>query len=304
LEIVRANPPWGYTLQKQADIYKVPGQPTASLIGPIGPHDDGVVVSALGHLLFIPRDEAYLYYATYVAGQYSQLQIRSGDVVVDAGANVGDFTLLAAAKVGATGRVIAVEPNAKALTYLDHNLAINRVPNVEIVRGFLGANVGRVSRIDKGTYSSIVPENSHGVSKGEQTTLDEIARQKQIDHFDIVKMDVEGSEVDALNGCSDFSKVRELVIEVHSVVLESEVRDCLGRHGFSCEVFDTPRLVAHTVVTLLRHPLDVVDAERKFGMVAFSSLLRALRGVPPSPSLDHSSGVRILHFYRAGNISS
>jgi FkbM family methyltransferase len=256
------------------------------------------VVVARGRMMLIPREEAYLYYATLIAGQYSQLAIRQGDVVLDAGANVGDFTLLAAAAVGDAGRVIAVEPNTKALRYLHENLALNNMTNVKIVQAFLGSSVQKVRSTERGTFSMVAPDGSGESLELEQTTMDDIARHNHVESFDIVKMDIEGSEVDALRGCRSLADVREFAIEVHSVGLENEVKVMLKRLGFACEYFDPTRLVAQTFLAMLTRPGELAIAEREFGGVALTAALKALRGNAPSPSLSRDSGLRILHFYR------
>src|SRR5437016_2709331 len=58
--------------------------------------------------------------------------IRPGDLVVDAGANVGFYTLLAARIAGPTGRVVAFEPVARNLDYLRRHVELNHVHNVRI----------------------------------------------------------------------------------------------------------------------------------------------------------------------------
>ena len=51
--------------------------------------------------------------------------VREGDVCVDAGANAGYFTLLFARKVGAAGRVVAIEPAPGNLRRMERNVAHN-----------------------------------------------------------------------------------------------------------------------------------------------------------------------------------
>jgi len=60
--------------------------------------------------------------------------ISEGDVVIDAGANIGCFTLLAARKVGARGLVIAIEPGPNNYKRLKSNIEINGFKNDILVR--------------------------------------------------------------------------------------------------------------------------------------------------------------------------
>src|SRR5437879_4053080 len=59
--------------------------------------------------------------------------LTDGDVVVDVGANVGFFTILASELVGASGRVIAFEPGQENLQRLSKNLELNESHNVTII---------------------------------------------------------------------------------------------------------------------------------------------------------------------------
>jgi hypothetical protein len=59
--------------------------------------------------------------------------LREGDVVIDVGANIGFFTVLASLLVGPAGRVVAFEPEADNLARLRANLAHNVCKNVTVI---------------------------------------------------------------------------------------------------------------------------------------------------------------------------
>src|SRR5437764_1075293 len=59
-------------------------------------------------------------------------QLRAGSVFVDIGANIGVFTLPAAAKVGPTGCVLAIEPSPRIFSYLKRNVTLNRLSNIRL----------------------------------------------------------------------------------------------------------------------------------------------------------------------------
>ncbi|MEM3191504.1 MAG: hypothetical protein QW292_05305 [Candidatus Parvarchaeota archaeon] len=48
--------------------------------------------------IIVKRAEAFVYYSTFVVGEYNKLQLRNDDLVIDAGASIGDFTIKAAKK--------------------------------------------------------------------------------------------------------------------------------------------------------------------------------------------------------------
>ena len=62
---------------------------------------------------------------------FMQRYLRPGDALVDIGANIGVYTLLAASLVGSRGRVLAFEPGRRAFERLEENLRINDLRQVE-----------------------------------------------------------------------------------------------------------------------------------------------------------------------------
>ena len=74
--------------------------------------------------------------------------LRPGMCFVDVGANIGYFTLLAARRVGSTGRVFAIEPSPYAADRLSRTVAANVIPQVRIERCGLGCRQGEVVLYD------------------------------------------------------------------------------------------------------------------------------------------------------------
>jgi len=77
---------------------------------------------------------------TFDLGQSYALQMlcRSGDVVIDVGANVGGFTVPLAERVGPEGEVHAFEPFRKVFQHLNANVALNGLSNVYTYNVALG----------------------------------------------------------------------------------------------------------------------------------------------------------------------
>ncbi len=70
--------------------------------------------------------------------------LRSGDSVLDIGANIGVYTLLAASEIGPTGQVLAFEPVPETSRRLLENIEINQLDNVQIYTCALGDKNGSV----------------------------------------------------------------------------------------------------------------------------------------------------------------
>ena len=71
----------------------------------------------------------------FLAENYDLLlkKIRGGDVVIDAGANIGIFTIRAARIVDDSSSVIAVEPQRDNIGFLEENIRLNKLSNFKII---------------------------------------------------------------------------------------------------------------------------------------------------------------------------
>lgn len=129
-----------------------------------------------------------------------------GDLVIDCGANVGLFTCLAAAWVGAEGGVVACEPSPATMELLRDNVDLNGFGWVDLREVALAGEPGRLRLqvFDPGSgFSSFAPEDAGGASEVdvEVTTIDKLAGDL-LARIKLVKLDVEGAELRALQGAS------------------------------------------------------------------------------------------------------
>lgn len=157
-------------------------------------------------------------------------------VTLDVGANIGPVTL-ALSRMCPRGRVYALEPAASNFAYLVANLAANGAGNVSAERLALYDREGALDF----TVSEDDPAGSHVPAGGgeattrvEATTLDRFVAERRLDRLDLVKMDVEGSELRVLRGASaTLARFRpDLVVEVNPVALrrfhDATFADLLG----------------------------------------------------------------------------
>jgi len=128
--------------------------------------------------------------------------VRPGSIVLDVGANVGAYTLLFAMWTGPAGRVFAFEPAPEARDGLRMHVALNGVADrVEIVCAAAADAVGSARfAIDGASGANALAAGSNAASiEVETTTLDEFCRTRNL-LPDVVKIDVEGTELDVLKG--------------------------------------------------------------------------------------------------------
>jgi FkbM family methyltransferase len=133
------------------------------------------------------------------------IHINKGDIVVVAGAHLGLFTVKASKIVGDKGKVIAIEPEPGNLEILKKNIELNNLNNVIIVnkgiwssKKHLKMNIGQYNRSH--SFIKDHPEKTSQELILQVDTLDNILKELNIETVDFVKMDIEGSEIEALNG--------------------------------------------------------------------------------------------------------
>ncbi len=175
-------------------------------------------------------------------GYLKRFSPKRWDVVVDAGAYSGHFTVLAAKIVGPTGKVIAFEPDPNNRRLLERNLKLNKVCNVVVSDKALWDRTGHTQMCIAGEGSSVMRDPINNRVEG--YTVETVRAEDELDSLgvrkvDFVKMDVEGSEVEAIIGFGDIldqPSIRFAVASYHLVNGERTapaVESLLGSHGFT-----------------------------------------------------------------------
>jgi len=154
-------------------------------------------------------DNPYFFEGPYIT---DHCYLKPGDLVLDVGANLGLFSVFAALEVGPTGRVLAFEPNERAVNIMRDNLRLNNINNVDIFYDVLTDQIGEVDfHIDlDGTFgaSSIFTTRFNKVLqiKAQQNTIDRFVREHNIERIDFIKADIEGAERLMLKGAEETIK--------------------------------------------------------------------------------------------------
>jgi len=138
--------------------------------------------------------------------------LQAGMVVFDIGAHHGLYTLLAASKVGSSGKVVAFEPSPRERKRLTENVRLNRHDHVVVEPMALGKSKGKATLHvclgrETGCNSLRPPTVEEPLESVEVTvsTVDDYCADRKIDSCDFVKLDVEGAEQDVLSGATQFT---------------------------------------------------------------------------------------------------
>jgi amino acid adenylation domain-containing protein/FkbM family methyltransferase len=239
-----------------------------------------------------PSETEFTYDEIFEQNSYLRhgVHLRDGAVIIDAGANIGMFSLFAATACR-DARVIALEPIPQTYSILRVNGSLydfrieviecgvasreqlatfTHYPAVSIFSGryadaaqerdVIGTFIYNQARQNGETpptaaeIDAILNERFRGEPvECRLRTISQIVRERRLDRVDLLKLDVERSELDALRGIeeSDWPKIRQIVIETHGGPEETgEIAGLLRTRGFNVAV-EQEHALEHTSVSML-----------------------------------------------------
>ncbi len=198
-------------------------------------------------------------FAIYLTGRFEHRTVRAiaglveaGDTVIDIGANIGAHTLPLARLVGAAGRVYALEPTRFAYGKLRANIDLNPDLSARIAAEQVMLTVSSEAPLEKELYSSwplagdLQGHAKHGgrpmpTDGAVNICLTEFVESRNIGKVKLLKLDVDGFEVDVLRGGLAFLKRQKpvVVMELAPYTLEERAEsleallDILGDADYS-----------------------------------------------------------------------
>ena len=172
--------------------------------------------------------------------------IQQGMAVIDIGAHVGYYTLLAARGVGSSGRVYAFEPERDNFRWLKKNIEMNGYTNVTTVPKAVTDETGFIKLwlMDSSGGHSIYPEKdiSHGAQEDngsgqkkelvETTTIDDFLEAEGWPSIGVIKIDAEGAEHQVFAGMQRLFKRQDnlkIIFEFNRLRFEE-----IGVNSFEC----------------------------------------------------------------------
>ena len=143
--------------------------------------------------------------------------LRPGDVFLDVGANVGQYSLMVSPLVGVRGAVHSFEPVSSTYELLLKNVQLNQASNVVVNRMAVGEKMGEVQVFvnQESGLTSRGNTNRGIIVSVEQVpciTIDNYVAQQEIISVDLLKIDVEGYEGQVLEGAEDLLRREDSLI--------------------------------------------------------------------------------------------
>jgi FkbM family methyltransferase len=164
--------------------------------------------------------------------------LGSGSIIIDAGANIGDFSRECASRFGCMP--YAIEPNPASAKQITNARVFTHALAAETGTGefFLGANP---------EACSLTPHPDHTTS----TTVSimgfrEFLAEQRLESVDLLKLDIEGAELELLSALTNSSNIAQITVEFHDFVFPEQRERVLRtiQHmksiGFRCFNFSSP----------------------------------------------------------------
>lgn len=166
--------------------------------------------------------------------------LKEGDTVLDVGGNIGTFAIPVALKVGGTGKVYTFEGNPQTYSVLSQNIAINNLENqIQAIQAIVTSISGNYVLMDPDDgigsatcYFQLVEQQSHKLSDSQELpciALDDWWKTVNQPQISLIKVDVEGADLNVLNSA------REIIKRDKPIIFVEINAKALSRYGHSAK---------------------------------------------------------------------
>jgi FkbM family methyltransferase len=202
-------------------------------------------------------------------------RLKQGMTVIDVGANAGVYTFSAATRVGAEGKVIAIEPFPACVGYLQETCRVNQLDWVRVYGAAASDHAGsiRLSIHGASELNEVIAEDVE-VAPGQAVevpclTLDGLIETEQLATVDLLKLDAEGHEINVLHGAKRLLREYSPIILYENIAGSQgnniEVAEFLEEQGYQLNVYQPylKQLIALNSLEELSGHLNIIATPRK-----------------------------------------
>ena len=214
----------------------------------------------------------------YVLNVYRIEKIKRGGVVIDIGAGIGEFAILASNKVGKKGKVIAIEPSPDDFKTLQDNIEENGCSNVIPINRAVSDKKERLLLKFKGKEFETEAETLSNILSNLDIAVNSV---------NYVKMDIEGGERSVIPTSIDIiRRIDYLSIEIHDG-FSSELIPYMQDLGFGFSRIERKGYLLNVIKLAFFHPIDSYKLWKVFkGTGENSGLKKISTGIDISNSQD------------------
>ncbi|MCG5497540.1 FkbM family methyltransferase [Ectothiorhodospira variabilis] len=252
-----------------------------------------------GHLINVAPPDA-VQTSIYMTGvwepsitAYVSATLRTGDTFIDIGANVGYYSLLGSEIVGKHGKVFALEASPNIYHELTANIKRNRISNITSIKALIGSEHGErdfwsggARNLGQSTCVAKAAQQEGFILEGKVQSyrLEDVIDFKTITNARLIKIDVEGAELEVLAPLlprlQEFSEGTEWILEVTPELYPRGHEDAIQifqsffSSGYRAYQLPNPYNIAHyltrprfprleEIVTTPNHQVDVLFTRQK-----------------------------------------
>jgi FkbM family methyltransferase len=188
---------------------------------------------------------------TYKTDAFAK-NFSAGDVLFDIGAHFGYYSAIAATINNGSGRIFAFEPRPMNANFFRKHMKINDFKNVTLIEAAVGESDKDV-QFDTGHGSATGYVSNDGDLRVKQVSIDRMVKDGSLPSPDFIKIDVEGGEIEVLNGSKEIiSRYRpKLIIATHNPECYQYVIEFLNRNMYHYEVLNPGSVKGDTEIIAL-----------------------------------------------------
>jgi FkbM family methyltransferase len=183
-------------------------------------------------------------------------ELSSGNVVLDLGANIGYYSIMEAKKIGRFGKIYAIEPDPRNIEFFEKNIKLNDIGDIfDFEHGAISnkdekAEFVLSSKTNLSSFDLEKSKDNYNSIKVQTYDLGTYLKNKK--RVDLVRMDIEGHEIEVFDSLIKFSKdfqnhlPKKIIFETHLRVYKKKkeyVREILNKIfeiGYEVKYFSSP----------------------------------------------------------------
>ena len=188
---------------------------------------DNIFLYGIKHPIHLRKNEQSdleVFKQIFIEKQYHPYHYKNPKIIIDAGGNVGLFTVLMKNKFP-EAKFITIEPDSDNFRMAKKNL--ENYPDIQLLNKGVWSSDVKLKIIDENASKwgiQVVEDNENGTI--EAISINTILKENNFDRIDVLKMDIEGSEKEVFSKNYEdwLPKVKILVIELHDSMQKDTTR--------------------------------------------------------------------------------
>ena len=141
--------------------------------------------------------------------------------IIDIGAHRGFFSFLSAKLMEDKGKIYSIEPDSVNLSRLKKGLRANKYNSIKIIQLAISNKNGflKLYKGDKSGHHSLTEDMGYGSTVVKVQKLDDFIKENKIKKVDLIKVDVEGADVEVIEGAQELLKQENLkiIMDIHNI---------------------------------------------------------------------------------------